>query len=74
MGPSSFAMAARPPSWRRHTVFDPMNAHSQADDPTLMHVMQFNSDEQMARIRCLPEAEQSHLMQIIETVLGQRDR
>ena len=51
-----------------------MNAHSQADDPTLMHVMQFNSDEQMARIRCLPEAEQSHLMQIIETVLGQRDR
>ena len=32
-------------SWRRHIVFDPMNAHSQADDPALMYVMQFNADE-----------------------------
>ena len=32
-------------SWRRHMVFDPMNAHSQADDPILMYVMQFNADE-----------------------------
>ena len=31
--------------WRRHIVFDPMNAHSQADDPALMYVMQFNADE-----------------------------
>jgi hypothetical protein len=26
-------------------VFDPMNAHSQGDDPSLMYVMQFNADE-----------------------------
>ena len=32
-------------SWRRHIVFDTMNAHSQADDPALMYVMQFNADE-----------------------------
>jgi len=32
-------------SWRRYTAFGAMNAHSQADDPTLMHVTQFNSDE-----------------------------
>ena len=32
-------------SWHRHIVFDPMNAHSQADDPALTYVMQFNADE-----------------------------
>ena len=32
-------------SWRRHIAFDSMNAHSQADDPALAHVMQFNTDE-----------------------------
>ena len=31
--------------WHRHVVFDPMNAHSQADDPALVYVMQFNADE-----------------------------
>ena len=35
----------QPTSWRRHIAFDPMNAHSQADDPALTHVMQFNADE-----------------------------
>ena len=32
-------------SWRRHIAFDPMNAHSQGDDPNLMYVVQFNADE-----------------------------
>jgi hypothetical protein len=32
-------------SWQRNTIFDPMTAHSQADDPALAHVVQFNADE-----------------------------
>jgi hypothetical protein len=38
-------------SWRRHMVFDPMNAHSQADAPALTHVMQFNADERQCQER-----------------------
>ncbi|MFL6606202.1 MAG: hypothetical protein ACJ8R9_33430 [Steroidobacteraceae bacterium] len=42
-------------SWRRHIAFDPMNAHSQGDDPTLMYVMQFNADEREWWERSLSE-------------------
>lgn len=38
-------------SWRRYTAFGAMNAHSQADDPTLMYVTQFNSDERVFQER-----------------------
>jgi hypothetical protein len=68
--------------WRRHTVFDPMNAHSQGDAPALMYVMQFNTDErehrersirkqQMKRIQNLPSAKQHSVVQIIDTLLAQ---
>lgn len=40
-------------NWRRHIMFDPMNAHSQADDPSLMHVVQFNADAREFRRRHL---------------------
>ena len=36
---------------RRYTALDPMNAHSQAADLTLMCVMQFNSDERECQQR-----------------------
>jgi hypothetical protein len=41
--------------WRRHIVFDPMNAHSQGDDPNLMCVMQFNADEREWQERSFSE-------------------
>jgi len=42
-------------SWRRHIAFDPMNAHSQGDDPNLMYVVQFNADEREWRARSFSE-------------------
>jgi hypothetical protein len=39
-------------SWRRHMAFDPMNAHSQADDPALVYVAQFNADERAWQKMC----------------------
>lgn len=62
---------------RRHIVFDPMNAHSQADDPSLLYVMRFNAEEresQEMHIQRLPKAQQRFVMQMIETVLAQQDR
>jgi hypothetical protein len=45
-------------SWRRHIVFDPMNAHSQGDDPSLVYVMQFNTDEREWRELALSDVEE----------------
>ncbi len=63
-------------SWRRHMVFDPMNAHAQADDPSLTYVMQFNADarECQERIQRLPKAQQRFVMQMIDIVLARQDR
>jgi hypothetical protein len=52
-----------PLSWRRHIVFDPMNTHSQADDPALAYVIQFNADER--------ECQQSRLLKLTH---GEEDR
>ena len=56
-------------SWHRHIAFDPMNAHSQADDPALTHVMQFNADE-----REYQERRSRELAHAIDIVLAQQDR
>jgi hypothetical protein len=66
-------------SWRRHMVFDSMNAHSQADDPALTYVMQFNADERQcqqgrSRIQHLLPAQQRFVKQAIDTLLAQQDR
>ena len=55
-------------SWRRHITFDPMNAHSQADDPALTYVMQFNADE-----REYQERRSQKLAHVIDIVLAQQD-
>ncbi len=71
--------------WRRHAVFGPMNAHSQADDPTLVYVMRFNADESecqerrvwkqhIERIQDLPRAQQHSVVQLIDTLLAQWGR
>ena len=49
----------QPISWRRHVVFDPMDAHSQADDATLTYVMQFNADEREHQERRLQKLARS---------------
>lgn len=36
---------AQQTSYSRHLVFDDMNAHSQADQPPLLYVTQFNAAE-----------------------------
>ena len=56
-------------SWHRHIAFDPMNAHSQADDPTLTYVMQFNADERERQERLSQK-----LAHVVDTVLAQQDR
>ena len=49
-------------SWRRHIVFDPMNVHSQADDPALMY-----ADERECH-------DVTQVEMPIDTVLAQHDR
>ena len=57
--------------WRRYTALDPMNAHSQADDPTLMYVMQFNSDENECQQR--RRSKKRFVLKMIDGVPGQQD-
>ena len=66
-------------SWRRYMGFDPMNVHSQADDPALTYVLQFNADERrcqeaLSRIQHLPGSQQRSVVQVIDTLLAQYGR
>jgi hypothetical protein len=73
----------------RQSAFDAWDAHSQADEPPLSFVMEFNAAErewheeqarpkniqlQMERIQPLTKAQQCFVMQMIDTVVAQQGR